>query len=59
MVQALSEVEPETVEADGLVEKASQALKEDREQWLAGEEEKAEIRALLNLEAKKVFLAEL
>jgi len=32
MVQVLSEVESETVEADGLVEEASQALKEDRGQ---------------------------
>ena len=32
MVQALSEVEPEMVEASVLVEEASRALKEDREQ---------------------------
>jgi len=32
MVQVLSEEEPETVEANVLVEEASQALKEDREQ---------------------------
>ena len=32
MVRVLSEEEPETVEADVLVEEASQALKEDREQ---------------------------
>ena len=59
MVQVLSEVEPETVEADGLVEEASQVLKEDQEQWPVGEEEKAEIRAFLDLGVKEVFWAEL
>ena len=49
MVQGLLEEEPETVEADVLAEEASQALKEDREQWPAGEEEEVEIRAYLDL----------
>ena len=47
------------VEADVLVEEASQALKEDREQWLAGEKAEAEIKALLALEVREVFWAEL
>ena len=59
MVQVLSEGEPEMVEADVLVEEASQALKEDREQWLAGEKAEAEIKALLALEVREVFWAEL
>ena len=59
MVQVLSEGEPEMVEADVLVEEASQALKEDREQWLAGERAEAEIKALLALEVREVFWAEL
>jgi hypothetical protein len=59
MVQALSEEEPETVEAGVPVEEASQALKGDREQWLAGEKAQAEIKALLGLEVKEVFWAEL
>ena len=59
MVQVLSEVDPETVEADGSMEEASQALKEDQEQWPAGKEKNAEIRAFLDLGVKEVFWAEL
>ena len=59
MVQVLSEGEPEMVEADVLVEEASQALKEGREQWLAGEKAEAEIKALLALKVREVFWAEL
>ena len=59
MVQVLSEKELEMVEANILVEEASQALKKDRGQWLAGEKAKVEIKVFLGLEVKEVFWAEL
>ncbi len=58
MVQVLSEEELETVDAEVLVEEASQALKEEQEQWLAGEKAEAGIKAFLGLEIKELFGAE-